>query len=67
MYRGKFGSMVAWQSAKVDSVFVDGDSAKVVVTIAYEAIGAAGELMKNSRPVNEVWVRVGGDWWYRVE
>ncbi len=44
----------------------DGDRCRVVVDVTYQPIGApAGQgRLRMTRPVDETWIRVDGQWWF---
>lgn len=67
LFRGRFGSQVAWTAARVENVTVDGDVARVRIWIVYQAVDPSGQPFENERPIEEVWIRAGGDWWHKME
>ena len=55
-----------WQSADVKEVSCEGSRCEVTAEVDYSVPGAPGVLsgLESSRAVNEVWIRLDGEWWY---
>lgn len=66
MFVSQFGGAVGWTAAKVLGITADasGEAASVKVLISYQAMDAGGGVMDGQRPVDERWVRTGGEWWH---
>lgn len=66
MFVSQFGGAVGWSAAKVLEITPDasGEAAKVKVLISYQMMDAVGGVMDGQRPVDERWVRTGGEWWH---
>lgn len=66
MFVSQFGGAVGWTAAEVLGVASDasGEAASVKVLISYQAMDAGGGVMDGQRPVDERWVRTGGEWWH---
>jgi hypothetical protein len=66
MFVSQFGGAVGWTAAEVLGVASDasGEAASVTVLISYQAMDAGGGVMDGQRPVDERWVRTGGEWWH---
>lgn len=66
MFMSRFGGAVAWTAAKTMEVKLDesGEAATVRVMISYQTMDAWGGVMEGHRPVDERWVRTGGEWWH---
>lgn len=66
LYTSRFGSQLRWDKAEVMEVLPDpdGETAVVRVMIFYTAMDAVGGVINGERPVDESWVRTGGDWWH---
>lgn len=66
LYTSRFGSQLRWDKAEVMEVLPDpdGETAVVRVMIFYTAMDALGGVINGQRPVDESWVRTGGDWWH---
>lgn len=67
MYRARFGSAVTFTSAEVTRVEVEGDRARVMVLVGYATVSPSGDVLRIDRPVREVWVRSGDEWWHSIQ
>lgn len=66
MFMSRFGGAVGWTGARVMEVTPDasGEAASVRVMISYQAMDAVGGTIQGERPVDERWIRIGGEWWH---
>jgi hypothetical protein len=63
-YRGGFGQSVKWISAVVDSVECDAERCEAVIQLTYQMLP---NMIQNTRPVEETWIAVEGQWWRHQE
>ena len=66
LFSSRFGSALRWDKAEVIEVLPDaeGETAVVRVMISYTTMDPAGGVIEGQRPVDERWVRTGGEWWH---
>lgn len=66
LYSSRFGSALRWDKAEVIEVIPDpaGETAVVRVMISYTTMDPGGGVLRSERPVDENWVKTGGDWWH---
>lgn len=57
---------IRWLSATVQSADCEADRCEVVVAVTYQAIAAPSgqRRLRLTRPVEETWVRLDGEWWF---
>lgn len=69
-YKSKFSNAIAWDSVKINSIDLDGESAKVKIEIKYPmpfansstALSSSSDLI--SKDLEESWILVDNNWWY---
>lgn len=66
LYTSRFGSQLRWDAAEVMEVLPDdtGETALVRVLVSYTSMDAVGGVLQGQRPVEEHWIRTGGEWWH---
>ena len=66
LYASQFGSQLRWDAAEVTGVQPDetGETALVTVLVSYTSMNTVGGVLKGRRPVDEHWIKTGGEWWH---
>ncbi|MGE3297439.1 MAG: hypothetical protein AB7I68_08785 [Porticoccaceae bacterium] len=66
LYASRFGAQLRWNAVEVIEVVPDeaGATALVRLMVFYTAMDAVGGVIEGQRPVEEHWIRTGGDWWH---
>jgi hypothetical protein len=66
LYVSRFGSQLRWDAAEVTGVQPDetGETALVTVLVSYTSMNSVGGVLNGQRPVEEHWIKTGGEWWH---
>lgn len=66
LYSSRFGAQLRWDRVEVLEVMPDpeGDAATVTLLVEYTAMDPVGGVIQGQRPVEERWIKTGGEWWH---
>lgn len=66
LYTSRIGSQLRWDRVEILEVLPDpeGDAATVRLLVEYTAMDPVGGVIQGQRPVDERWIRTGGEWWH---
>ena len=66
LYSSRFGAQLRWDRVEVLEVLPDetGEAATVRLMVYYTAMDPVGGVIDGQRPVEERWIKTGGEWWH---
>lgn len=63
-YRARYAGVGNWTKATVDRVACEEERCNVTISVTYRMVRPN---IENTRPLNEVWISTGGDWYIYEE
>lgn len=59
-YRNRYAGVGNWTNASVERVACEEERCNVTISVTYQMVRPN---IENTRPLDEVWITVGGDWY----